>query len=355
MRLLLVEDDEIDAQAVQRELTSDLPSVGQLDVAGTLEEGLEKLAAQQYDAILVDLNLPDNVGLETAERIVASADDAAVIVLTGSNDDELGVSALSVGAEEYLSKDQLHHRVLARTVRYATERQRLDRERQEAIDAMLSATTHAQVRIARELHDGIGQLQSAAVEKAMKLMNALSTPTPPSVHEAQELVELLRQIHSEQRAAIQGLVPPELLEHGLPKALSRLAQRWNDTNGLSCECRVANQQQVLSEDVAVHLFRISQEALHNAVRHSGANQIRVSLLGNENLLKLQVEDNGSGFNSRRQVQGGRQLGLRSMAQRAVAIGGKLSIQSSPGRGTVVICLVPLKRKRQKSFAPSNCA
>ena len=91
--------------------------------------------------------------------------------------------------------------------------------------------------------------------------------------------------------------------------------------------------------VATHLFRIAQEALSNALKHGAASNVRVELEQSAEAIHLTVSDDGRGFSSANQQNG---MGLRIMAYRAGMIGGKLTVQSSEGRGTKVVCTAPVK-------------
>ncbi|MBF0273182.1 MAG: response regulator [Magnetococcales bacterium] len=131
LRILLVEDSEADRLLVQENaLSADaigyghLPSLS-LTPAWELRQAMTLLARERFDAALLDLNLPDSVGLETFHRFRRQAPDLAVVVLTGLDDDALGADTIRHGAQDYLSKGNLDGTLLTRAIRYAVERQRL--------------------------------------------------------------------------------------------------------------------------------------------------------------------------------------------------------------------------------------
>ncbi|NBC17098.1 MAG: PAS domain S-box protein [Bacteroidetes bacterium] len=133
MKVLLVEDNDVDAEAVLRLLHHTAPDFTIVRTA-TVSEAHAHLEAEPVDVVLLDLGLPDSQGLDTLEAVRASAPDVPVVVLTGSlEDEENGVEALRRGAQDYLLKDDLDERLLRRVVQYAVERrraeQRLQRER----------------------------------------------------------------------------------------------------------------------------------------------------------------------------------------------------------------------------------
>ena len=137
IQLLLVEDDAGDALLVQSLLAGPAPNIDVMRVA-TLQEAAEMLPGG-LDCVLLDLGLPDSMGLEGLERLRAAAPDVAFVVLTGHEDEQRGVEALSRGAQDYLSKGSVDGPLLARAIRYAIERRRADRNQRELIEARLHA------------------------------------------------------------------------------------------------------------------------------------------------------------------------------------------------------------------------
>lgn len=146
IQLLLVEDDAGDALLVQSLLADAAPHVDVTRVE-TLREAEEMLSSNPptLDCVLLDLGLPDAMGLEGLERLRAAAPDAAIVVLTGHDDERRGVEALSRGAEDYLVKGLVDGPVLARAIRYAIERGRAERSQRELIAARLQARENARL------------------------------------------------------------------------------------------------------------------------------------------------------------------------------------------------------------------
>jgi serine phosphatase RsbU (regulator of sigma subunit) len=143
IQLLLVEDDPGDALLVESLLAGVAPNVDVMRVE-RLREAQEMLPGG-IDCVLLDLGLPDAMGLEAVERLRAAAPDAAIVVLTGHDDEQRGVDALSRGAEDYLVKGVVDGPLLARAIRYAIERCRADRSQRELIEARLHARENARL------------------------------------------------------------------------------------------------------------------------------------------------------------------------------------------------------------------
>ncbi len=139
IRILLVEDSPADALLLEEELTA--AATGPLDLmrACRLSKALKCLQSDSFDAVLLDLNLPDSRGKETLARILAPASEAAVIVLTGVNDVSLGVEAVKQGAQDYLVKGQVTGPLIFRAICYSLERKRLENERLRLVQELKNA------------------------------------------------------------------------------------------------------------------------------------------------------------------------------------------------------------------------
>lgn len=145
IQLLLVEDDPGDALLVESLLAGVAPNVDVTHVE-RLQQAEELLSSPPgIDCVLLDLGLPDALGLEAVERLRAAAPNAAIVVLTGHDDEQRGVDALSRGAEDYLVKGGVDGPLLARAIRYAIERCRADRSQRELIEARLHARENARL------------------------------------------------------------------------------------------------------------------------------------------------------------------------------------------------------------------
>jgi signal transduction histidine kinase len=150
-RLLIVEDSPSDAMLLRAELEEGPLAGAALDQAGTLDAALDRLAADRYDAVLTDLGLPDSDGFATFDAIVAAAGDAAVVVLTGRDDEQLADEAVEHGAQDYVVKGQRRPGDLARAVRYSVRRQQLLTELRVARDEQLAQKDNFLSHVSHEL------------------------------------------------------------------------------------------------------------------------------------------------------------------------------------------------------------
>lgn len=193
-------------------------------------------------------------------------------------------------------------------------------------------------RIARELHDSAKQQAFAAagqIGAARALLEANPEAAAQHLAEAEALTDALR---VELTSLIHELRPVALGKRGLATAVREYAGDWARQNQVEIAVRVQGER-ALPVETEQALFRILQEALANAARHSRARQVEVRLLYDDAGVSLTVLDDGRGFDPESMRRG---LGLRSMQERAAALGGKLDVQSTPGGGTRVTVRCPGK-------------
>jgi PleD family two-component response regulator len=127
IKILLIEDSAADVRLIQ-EMMNDTHMSHIIEVAERLSSGISKLSKQDIDVVLLDLGLPDSERLNTFTRVSAKAPRVPVVVLTGLNDEEIAVRAVSLGAQDYLVKGQINGPLLIRAIRYAIERKRMEEE-----------------------------------------------------------------------------------------------------------------------------------------------------------------------------------------------------------------------------------
>lgn len=191
-------------------------------------------------------------------------------------------------------------------------------------------------RLARDLHDSAKQqafATAAQIAAARALIKSDPEAAESRIAEAEQLAYQLRQ---ELTLLIQKLRPPALEDKGLASALRDYTADWSRQNGITLEVRVQGER-LLPLAVEQTLFRIVQEALANVARHSEASNVKIMLAYANEEIALTVDDDGRGFDMNSRPRG---IGLRSMQERAVSLGGKLSIESTPDKGTRLTCAVP---------------
>jgi two-component system sensor histidine kinase UhpB len=198
-------------------------------------------------------------------------------------------------------------------------------------------------RIARDLHDGVGQTITALkIQLALAAQDSESPPTSPLAL-AQTLAE---QCLTEVRQLSHLLRPPMLDELGLGPTLHWLARTLPERTGLSVTLEADLPEERLAPELETLVFRVVQEALTNVVRHAGVGAARVEVRCGRETLALRVEDQGRGFDAERVLKSGETeegFGVRAMRERVHAFGGRFTVTSGAG-GTTVEARLPLPER-----------
>jgi two-component system, LuxR family, sensor kinase FixL len=217
-----------------------------------------------------------------------------------------------------------------------TERRRLERQ-------VLEISAAERRSIGHELHDGVGQHLAGTAFKAKLLQEMLRDTAPRLAAQAGEVVGLINAGIDQVRRLAHGLDPIEAEAAGLEPALNQLADDTRTVYRIQCEFH-CNQTVPSPEPViSLQLFRIAQEAVHNALEHGHAKSIQIALTSSDSMTCLDITDDGSGFSYASQSLAGG-LGLRIMKYRARTIGGFLLVESKMNGGTRITCQIPALRE-----------
>jgi len=223
-------------------------------------------------------------------------------------------------------------------IRDISERRALEMEVAQAVE-------EEKARIARELHDSQGALLTSVDMRLTGLRNKLERMSlAPEVREVDQISQQVRSAISQSRALSHGLHPAGTSPEELVEAIDRLVQRTRASGTLQCRfVRPSQAFRLERPNVGNELFRIAEEAIQNAIRHSEATHVTVTLAAKrEGELSLSIVDNGKGFSPNDLQSEG--LGLRIMEYRARSIGAALKISQRNEGGTRVCCVVPLSQE-----------
>jgi two-component system sensor histidine kinase UhpB len=215
--------------------------------------------------------------------------------------------------------------VAALTDAFDAMARRLRAERRDSMHLALQAEEAERGRIARELHDDVGQTLTVLL---LELAHARRTGSDAAVADAQHTA---RAVLQDVRQICHQLRPESLDDLGLGSALSTLATRVSEAARLPVDVDVDEELPPLPPDAELVLLRVAQEGLTNVVRHSGASQARVALRRAGEGVTLRIIDDGRGVASAMAAGGG----IRGMRERAVSVGGRLSLESAGGSGLEV--------------------
>ncbi len=317
----------------------------QVSVAASGAAMLRQLAHGKPALLLLDLKLKDIHGQALLQRLEQEGLQVPFIVITGQGDEKVAVEIMRHGALDYLTKSTAMLDLLPGVVDRAlttvareralvqerAERQRLEREALEIVE-------REQRRIGADLHDGLGQ-QLTAIEILCAGLKEDVAGSPKLARQVTRIGRMLRESISQVRSLSRGLVPVGNEPDALWGSLVELVQQTNSLGRI--ECRLDSPAVVSLADAAVagQLYRIAQEAVNNAVKHSRARRITVTFSQRGSDLELTVADDGRGFP--KVLRPG--LGLEVMRHRAGVIGAELTVESVAGKGTTIRCRLPLSR------------
>jgi two-component system sensor histidine kinase UhpB len=213
--------------------------------------------------------------------------------------------------------------------------QRLENERRRSGELVLKAQEEERQRVARDLHDEVNQALTALLLR----LEAAAQHAPPELKgELDETKQLANQAMMELLDLARQLRPAALDDHGLTAALATQVRDYDRRGPARASLELDQGLAELPQDVELVIYRVAQEALANAVRHSGAQHIDVSLGRIDSRAVLEVSDDGKGFAFAEETKG---LGLSGMRERALLVDGSLVVDSRPGKGTTVRLEVPL--------------
>ena len=221
------------------------------------------------------------------------------------------------------------------TVRDISERERLERELRRHAGELASSEERA--HLARELHDSVTQALFSMTLVARSVELLLDRDPDAARTQLAQLRDLQREALAEMRALIFELRPGNVEQDGLTRALRTHSSALQGRIGLPIVVE-SELQDRLPLEIEETLYRISQEALHNVVKHAAARQVRLEIAPMPHGVRLRIEDDGKGFDPDAVPDG--HLGIAGMRARAAKIGAQLECRSQPGRGTTVEVIVP---------------
>ncbi len=351
------------------------------------EQALRQLLKRDFAVILLDVNMPMMDGFETATLIRSrprSEHTPIIFVTAEANSDAKHIRGYTLGAVDfiyspiipeilrakvqvfgdlfYLQRQVLLHNehleslVAQRTAALTKSHQLVEERTRE----LASTNTHLNLEMAErrsleinlirvseeqrrvigcELHDGLGQQLVSLSLLSASLQQQLSNRAQPEANAAQRIVELINEAATMTRSVARGLYPAALEYGGLTAALEHLTNNARSLDKMDYVLSVDSEVQVHDPLVAINLYRITQEAITNALKYSQAGLMRIDLAQVDGKVRLTLSDDGIGIDPSR-LGSSKGLGMHSMRYRASLLGGSMQIESNAQQGTTITVTYP---------------
>lgn len=362
-RILLIEDNPGDSDFIIDLLTARGAVNFHVETTTRLSDALKRLNEETFEVALLDLGLPDSHGLPTFHLLHRAMPTLPIIVLTGTDDHDLALTAVREGAQDFLVKGLFNQSLLTRSIRYAIERQKSQASmHQFARDLHILTARLQNVReeeratLARELHDTLGQHLTALQISLIWMDRHLQSNGPPDLAALSDriaaMVPIVERLTDDTQAICSSLRSPILDDLGLVAAIQWQVEETTKMSGLDFALSLPNDEDLeLDSETALALFRIVQEAITNVVRHAKATLVEILLATHDESLELTIKDNGCGADRETRPQS-IDLGLLGMRERAATLGGTVDFISQPDHGATVRVTIPhSNHSRESRSAP----
>ena len=364
IRILHIEDDEIDRKLVKRILVScTRPIDFDIEPANRISTAIDFLGNKNYDIALLDLGLPDANGLEAVQLIKNTRSDIPVVVLTGASETELGVAAIANGATDYLSKGIALEELLVRTILYALERNKAEKKVKEAVETkseFLSTVSH-------ELRTPLTAMKESVSIVLDGMAGEISQEQKDCLDIAKRNIDRLARL-------INDVLDFQKLEYGKMKFnmesnnINEVAQQVYETMATSAKEKEIDFMLELDDNlpkVNLDVDRVTQvltNLVSNAFKFTDKGNVTIKTSSVDNTVKIQVCDTGSGIKEEdmsklfrkfeqlalggERKTGGTGLGLAICKEIIEHHGGKIWAESTPEKGSIFQFVLPIMERRR---------
>lgn len=358
--ILIVDDDPGSLKALQELLQG--PGCG-VFLAQSGDEALRWVLKRDFAAILLDVRMPGFDGFETA-RLIRERERSRttpIIFLTGAYEDVHSVfRGYEAGAVDYIVKPLVPEILKSKIsvfvelynknavlVREIAERKRFEEHLKKSEEDLRALAAHLQsvreeewTRIAREIHDELGQTLTGLKMDLAWVAKRLPGNQKALAEKIKSMFKLIDDTIRSVKKIASGLRPEGLYELGLAAAIGWHARDFRKRTGIRCKLSLPSENLALDAERSTAAFRIFQELLTNVARHAEATRIDVDVRVDDGALVVLVEDNGKGIDEAAAYRP-KSLGFLGMRERVLPFGGKIEITGVRDRGTKVRVSIPL--------------
>jgi len=346
---MVVEDERIVAMEIQRVLKR-LGYVV-LAVAFSGEEAIQKAKKTRPDLVLMDIKLKGNMdGIDAAKQICVNF-HIPVVYLTAYADEDTLQRAKITEPYSYIVKP-IRERELHAIIEMAIHKHKAEEELKKSREELRNLSTYLQsvreeerTRIAREIHDELGQALTALKIDLSWLNNRLPEEQKPLFEKIESMSKLIDSTIQTVRRISSELRPGILDDLGIAAAIEWQAEEFQSRTGIKCEVTLEPEDIILDKDYSTTIFRICQEAMTNVARHANATRVEVSLKEKSGKLVLEVKDNGKGI-TEEQIADPKSFGLIGIRERTHFWEGEVIISGIPDKGTTVTVSIPFDKKKE---------
>ncbi|MBS1634938.1 MAG: sensor histidine kinase [Bacteroidetes bacterium] len=216
----------------------------------------------------------------------------------------------------------------------------IGRQKEARTRAVIDAEEKERRRIAQDLHDGVGQLLSAAKLNLSNLESKVKPATPEEQDALHNAISLVDDSVKEVRTVSHNMMPNTLIKMGLASAVREFIGKLGNQPSLRVDLEIVGLDERLEPQLETVLYRVIQEVVNNIIKHAKASQISMQLIRHDKELSFMIEDNGIGFDTSK-LETFEGIGLKGIQSRIEFLNGSVHFDSQPGRGTTVIVEVPL--------------
>jgi len=358
---ILIVDDNVDILGFLSQVLSEEGYVVHSALSGNI--ALKAIETSLPDLILLDIRMPDMDGYAVSRHLKVDprTREIPIIFVSAEQDMSARIEAFKVGGVDYIAKPFSIDEVLARVHthlslvrhRYNLEQRVLQRTQElrdsEAHLYQLSVFLQGvreedRAHFARELHDELGQNLTALRIDFNGLAAMLGTKTTSVVAQLESINKMIDSTVDSVRRICEDLRPGMLDDLGLEAALNNYTKRFSKLCNVACDLSMDRDDYGLSEPISTAIFRIVQESLTNIARHSKATNALIDLVDRGDDLVLTIADDGCGLPE--EYTGERKTyGLLGIRERVHLLGGQVSFDSKPGRGTHIEVVIPRQKEK----------